>query len=101
SDAERHRGAPPHWVVAASLRHLGQEVLQGAYRRDILKKHVAFRCDAPAGALAIFTVADEFDYERDVVFLRSGDQLLQSHALQDAARQPDVQNTPFPSDEWD
>src|SRR5439155_3386311 len=86
-----------HWAVAASLRHLGQEVLQGTYRRPILEKNVAFRCDALAGALAIFTVADEFDRKRNVIFLRSSDQLLQSHPLQDAARQPAAQKPPFPS----
>src|SRR5713101_6032123 len=98
SDAERHRDVTPHWPsVPASIRHLGQEVLQGAYRRHVFKKNMALRFDALADAIAIFTVPDEFDRKRNVVFLRSGYQLLESHPLQDAARQPAAQKPPFPS----
>src|SRR6266849_7694133 len=86
----------PGASVSTSLR-LGQEVLQGAYRRHVFKKNMALRFDALADAIAIFTVPDEFDRKRNVVFLRSGYQLLESHSLQDAARQPAAQKPPFPS----
>src|SRR5437870_13318563 len=65
SDAERHRDVTPHWAsVPASIRHFGQEVLQGAYRRHVFKKNMALRFDALADAIAIFTVPDEFDRKR-------------------------------------
>src|ERR1044072_7280818 len=88
---------PAALAVAASLGHLGQKVLQGAYRRHIFEENGAFRFDALAHALAVFTVPDELDRERNVVFLRPCDQLLQSHPLQDAARQPAAEKPPFAS----
>src|SRR5256885_2931768 len=90
------KGSRPHRAAAASFHHLGHEVLQSAYRHHILEENMAFPFDALADALAIFTVADELDSKRDVVFLRPGDQLLQSHPLQDAARQPAAQKPSFP-----
>src|SRR6267378_1994354 len=90
-------GGQPHWRLQRSLRHLSQKALQGAYRRHIFEENVAFRLDALAGALAVFTVPDELDRKRNIFFLRPGDQLLQSHPFQDAARQPAPQKPPFPS----
>src|SRR6267378_8222391 len=90
-------GGQPHWRLQRSLRHLSQKALQGAYRRHIFEENVAFRLDALAGALAVFTVPDELDRKRNIFFLRPGDQLLQSHPFQDAARQPSAQKPSFPS----
>jgi len=59
------------------------------------KRTWRFRFDALADAIAIFTVPDELNRERNVIFLRSSDQLLQSHPLQDAARQPATQKAAF------
>src|SRR6266576_1122978 len=94
-------GGEPHRRSQRSLPHLSQEALQGAYRRHIFEENVAFRLDALAGALAVFTVPDELDRKRNIFFLRPGDQLLQSHPFQDAARQPSAQKPAFPSHDRD
>src|SRR6266699_2669297 len=82
-------------------RHVLFEDIAPIRALESFQKNVAVRLDALAGALAIFTVPDEFDREGNIIFLRRGDQLLQSHPSQDAARQPAAQKPPFPSHDRD
>src|SRR6266480_578632 len=116
----RRRGSSPHrrggeaarrlrpWMWRGSTRKEGlssgrpslcEKRLHRAYRCVIVEEDVATSLDAPSYALAIFAVAGESYRDGHVFFRGRGNELLQPHALENAARQSAAQEAPLDGDD--
>src|SRR5437773_9980761 len=93
------RGSTARGRVSTGRPRLCEKRLHRAYRCVIVEEDVATSLDAPSYALAIFAVAGESCRDGHVFFRGRGNELLQPHALENAARQSAAQEAPLDGDD--